>query len=100
MTNTIDMVSITATCPICGHSNTIMVYSDDYDRWQNGGLAQDCFPYLSAEDREMLISGICPECWDRMFGGDEDEDEDEPDFEDGVDEYGYDPYLGCYTEDC
>ena len=70
------MITIETVCPFCGHQNTIMVYADDYERWQAGDLAQDCFPYLSAEDREMLISGICPKCWDSMFSIEEDEEED------------------------
>lgn len=93
------MISIFTTCPICGHENEIQVYPEDYLKWQAGALVQDAFPYLSADDREMLISGICPNCWDKMFN-DEEAEEDEPDFEDDVDECGYDPYLGCYTEDC
>ena len=32
-----------------------------------GGLIQDCFPYLSAEDREFIKSGITPEEWNNMF---------------------------------
>lgn len=67
------MITIETVCPFCGHRNTIAVYADDYERWQAGGLVQDCFPYLSADDREMLISGICPKCWDSMFP-DEEED--------------------------
>jgi hypothetical protein len=45
----------------------------DYLDWQNGVLAQVAFPYLSANEREALISGICPTCWEKMFGGDDDE---------------------------
>ena len=30
----------------------------------------------------------------------ENEDEDEEDFEDSVDEMGFDPYMGCYSFDC
>jgi hypothetical protein len=41
------------------------------NRWLNGGLAQDCFPYLSADDRELCMSGIDPEHWDDIFGEDE-----------------------------
>ena len=30
-------------------------------------LMQDIFPDLSITDRELLISGTCAECWDKMF---------------------------------
>ena len=39
-------------------------------------LIQDAFPELSKEDRERLITGICPKCWKELFG-DEDEEDDE-----------------------
>ena len=56
-------------CPFCGCENSITVNEADYRSWRDGELAQIAFPYLSANDREMLISGICPTCWDEMFGG-------------------------------
>ena len=58
-------------CPFCGCENKITVNEADYRSWRDGELAQIAFPYLSADDREMLISGICPTCWDEMFGGEE-----------------------------
>jgi len=67
-----------------------------------GELAQNAFPYLSATEREQLISHICPKCQDSIFGSDEDEFEDE-DFEEPEDidsDFGFDPYEGCYTYDC
>ena len=68
-----EVITLVATCPFCKHKNEILVYEDDFIAWQNGELAQNAFPYLSADDREMLISGICPTCWDGMFGGEDDE---------------------------
>lgn len=56
-------------CPICGHSHSIKVSAEGLSRYFDGGLIQDCFPELSADEREMIISGICPECWEKMFGG-------------------------------
>ena len=58
-------------CPFCGCGNEVEVNEMDYLDWQDGAHAQDAFPYLSADEREMLISGICPTCWERTFGGDE-----------------------------
>lgn len=70
-----EIIYLEATCPLCNHTNSIMVYADDYYAWQNGTLIQDAFPYLSPDDREMLISGICPFCWEKMFGEEEEENE-------------------------
>ena len=66
-------VSVVTRCPICGHGNEVEVNEMDYLDWQDGVLAQVAFPYLSANEREALISGICPTCWENMFGGDGDE---------------------------
>ena len=49
----------------------ITVGNADLDSWQNGALIQDAMPYLSADEREILISGICGECFDNMFAGEE-----------------------------
>jgi hypothetical protein len=64
-------VCVITQCPFCGRGNEIEVNEADYWDWDDGMLAQDAFPYLSADEREMLISGICPTCWDSMFGGEE-----------------------------
>ena len=66
-------VSVITVCPICGRANEIAVNEMDYLDWSDGMLAQEAFPYLSADEREALISGICPTCWEKMFGGDDDE---------------------------
>ena len=63
-------------CPFCHKAHEIAVNEMDYLDWQDGKLAQDAFPYLSASDREMLISGIDENCWNGMFGTGEEEEED------------------------
>lgn len=64
-----DIIYLDVKCVFCGKPHFIMVYGDDFTAWQNGKHAQDAFPYLSVNDREMLISGCCSQCWDKMFGG-------------------------------
>lgn len=64
-------VCIITQCPFCGRGNEVEVNETDYLDWDDGKMAQDAFPYLSADEREMLISGCCPQCWDKMFGGEE-----------------------------
>ena len=68
--------TVVTCCPFCGKAHEIAVNEMDYLDWQDGKLAQDAFPYLSASDREMLISGICSSCWSGMFGTGEEEEED------------------------
>lgn len=64
-----DEIILEVACPFCGEISAVHVSEGDYLRWQNGECAQNAFPYLSTNERELLISGICPTCWDRMFGG-------------------------------
>ena len=40
-------------------------------RRQRGELIQEALPELSADQRELLISGTCPKCWDELFPPDE-----------------------------
>ena len=92
------MMLVKTTCPFCHCDTYLQVDAEEYARWQAGELIQVAMPDLDADEREMLISGICPICWNDMFS-DEDEDEDyfpEPgDLEDG-----FNPYMGCYDFDC
>lgn len=61
-------ICVVTQCPFCGRGNDVEVNEMDYLDWDDGKMAQDAFPYLSADEREMLISGCCPQCWDKMFG--------------------------------
>ena len=63
------MVTIKTMCPFCGKVQEVLVYDDDYFNWWSRGLSvQEAFPYLTAAERELLISGICEDCWEDLFG--------------------------------
>lgn len=62
------MVNIKTQCPLCGRYHNVKVKEEDYKKYENGMLIQNAFPYLSADEREMLMTGICGECFDKMFG--------------------------------
>lgn len=64
-------------CPMCGKVHTVNVNDVDFQRWQTGASIQNAFPYLSANEREIIMTGICPKCWDKMFFIKEDDEEDE-----------------------
>ena len=52
-------IAIEVRCPFCGHVSAVSVNEEDYFAWGSGELAQNCFPYLDASEREILISGLC-----------------------------------------
>ena len=54
-----------------GKSFSITVKHSDANEWINGGLIQQCFPYLDADQREILMTGIDNDTWNEMFGGDD-----------------------------
>jgi hypothetical protein len=65
------MTKLWATCNRCKDQVEMAVNVDDYTSWENGSLIQDAMPYLSAGEREVLISGTCGKCFDKMFGSEE-----------------------------
>jgi hypothetical protein len=60
------------------HQLNITVFLEDWLEWKGGTpkLIQQVFPYLTADEREIMISGTCPVCWEKMMKDMEDEDED------------------------
>lgn len=60
-------VTIERTCRMCGKHRTMEVSEKGYYLWYHGALIQDALPELSLDDRELLISGICSECYDKVF---------------------------------
>lgn len=64
-----DKIRVDCECPMCHKINTVELKTQQWWDWQLGGHIQDVAPELSPNEREMLISGICPTCWNKMFGG-------------------------------
>ena len=60
---------ITVHCVICGEEHMqIPVSLSDVVAWRESDtLIQVAFPRLSDDQREMLLSGIGPKCFDEMF---------------------------------
>lgn len=58
-------------CPHCGIASTMPLAEEVITRLNNrfasGELIQDILPAMSLEQREMIITGTHPECWDAMF---------------------------------
>jgi len=56
--------------PFSGKFNTMEIdfETEDYIKWKKGMLIQNALPYLTANEREFLITGITPEEWSEQFG--------------------------------
>jgi hypothetical protein len=54
-------------CVSCLNIQTILVDMSDVRTWQEGELIQNAIPYLTAGERELMISGMCPICWNDTF---------------------------------
>jgi|TARA_B100000586_G_scaffold258128_1_gene222384 hypothetical protein len=61
-------------CVQCKERQHITVGTEGLANWESGELIQDAMPHLTAGQREILISGTCGACFDKM-SGDEEEDE-------------------------
>jgi len=63
-------IHVFKTSPVTGESNgmDITCTEDQYISYLAGkGLIQDLLPEATVNQREFLISGCTPECWDSMF---------------------------------
>lgn len=61
-------------CVVTGKEQRVTVKAADLFRYRQGGYVQECFPYLSAGEREFLMSGTSDEGWKILFGNEEDEE--------------------------
>ena len=60
-------ISIGFKCPMCGEYHMLTVEMKQYFDYQSGALVQDAFPEMSSIDRERFISGLCPDCQEKIF---------------------------------
>ena len=64
----------TKQCVHCGQTGTVMVERRAYQEFTQTPrhlrrLVQDIFPDHSKEEREQLMTGVHPECFEEMFIG-------------------------------
>jgi hypothetical protein len=63
----------TRPCSLCEKPGYIEIDLDSdsvgllMNLWKAGSYIQDVFPMLSADDREQMMTGIHPDCWDEIF---------------------------------
>ncbi len=74
-----DAAVVTKACPLCQVLATYALDPDKALRWAAGTYAQTVWPEQSADWREQLISGCCPNCFDAHFSDSPDEGDDDDD---------------------
>jgi len=52
----------------CGNGWEVRVSEEGYDKWRFGEVIQKALPDATPEERECLISGMCPKCQSEIFG--------------------------------
>jgi len=63
----------TPRCIVCGKDSILQVPENGFRAWQRGELIQIALPELSVDEREMMLNGTHPDCWDAIMGDDEEE---------------------------
>ena len=71
------MLLLDASCRLCSGITpipcTVEQLTEFYLPRQQRRLMQEIFPDLSIGDRELLISGTCNTCWQKLYGSEEEE---------------------------
>jgi hypothetical protein len=60
-------------CPECHIMHSVKVKYNDLIKYMNTPSANvvSSFPYLNKDDCEMIISGICNNCWNWLFSNED-----------------------------
>lgn len=63
-----DKTEFKVVCSCCEQSYSIFMHIQDYQDWKYGEkLIQNALPYLTAAERELLISRTCDSCFKKIF---------------------------------
>ncbi len=71
------MITFDVDCRLCGQTTqvpaTVEQLTELYLPRTQRRLMQEIFPDLSIGDRELLISGTCNTCWQKLYGSEDEE---------------------------
>lgn len=62
-----ETVLVKRACPFCDNLVQVEAPTSGFEAWTRGTPIQTALPSLSAENRELLLTGICPSCWKETF---------------------------------
>ncbi len=72
-TECMDQITLETVCPFCGKKQQLILTGDRVVAYKQGKIAyeagyrmQDAFSSFTPDEREFMMTGICPECWDNM----------------------------------
>ena len=70
-----EKVKINVPCSFCNTKYAIEMTMAQFNELQSPHRRhiQDIIPELAPEMRELFISGMCPKCWDKLFGSEEED---------------------------
>ena len=54
-----------------GNTHLMDVKMIDLAAYEDGALIQSAFPYLTSEQRELILTGLTDDVWGEMFGDEE-----------------------------
>ena len=57
----------TIECKHCKESHSFKAREDGLEAWKRGGFIQEVLDDLEDWQRELLISGTCNDCFDKLF---------------------------------
>lgn len=64
------MIEVSNMCPFCGKTHSFKTDTSEFkkglDAYNDGSQVQNTWPSLTPSQRELMISGICDECWNNM----------------------------------
>jgi hypothetical protein len=64
-----DCPVVVAQCRDCSKGYEFSVSPEKYNAWIRGTNIQFAMPHLDRGQRELLISGMCSDCFDNLFRG-------------------------------
>ena len=67
------MIIMQKESPVTGMTNTMAINTnyEEFKLWSEGMLIQNAMPNTTTDEREFLISGCTPTCWDAMYPSEE-----------------------------
>lgn len=60
-------------CPHCNTTVTLEITSEQLWQYNNNFSIQDVLHNIDVPVRERFMTGICGDCWDKLFNPDEEE---------------------------